>query len=259
MIQKLIDIVREAASLMRADGMEVSQKGNASNYVTSADVAVQEFLTRKLEELDEGSTVLGEEGQGDILPVGKIWIIDPIDGTSNYIRGIGLSAISVAYMVDGDLKMGVVYNPYRDEMFSAVAGQGAFLNGEPIRVSERDFSHSHLCSAMSLYEKTLAEPCFRIIERTYARCDDLRRLGSAALEMAYLAAGRVELYFEIRVFPWDVAAAILLIKEAGGYVRIYNGEPLPIDRPFPIYAANSLENMTELEKIILEEIPSPLY
>ncbi len=259
MIDEVIAIVREASKLMTVRNMEVEQKGNASNYVTSSDVAIQEFLSEKLTALAEGSSVLGEEEVSESILTGKVWIIDPIDGTSNYIRDIGLSVISVAYMVEGQSELGVVYNPYRDEMFSAVAGRGAYLNGRRIHVSDRDFEHSHLCSAMSLYDKNYAAPCFRIIEKVYAQSDDLRRLGSAALELAYLAAGRVELYFEVRVFAWDIAAAMLLIKEAGGLVRVYGSDKVPLDRPFPIYAANNAENMDRLEKIIYEEIPEPLY
>ena len=259
MIHQLIDLIREASKLMANIPASIKQKGNTSNYVTSTDLAVQNFLEERLKDLSEGSCVLGEEGNGIVKDAGKVWIVDPIDGTSNFIRNMGLSVISVAYMENRELKMGVVYNPYRDEMFYAESGKGAFLNGKSINVSDRDFAHSHLCSAMSPYEKKYAKPCFNIIEKVYSRSDDLRRLGSAALEMAYLAAGRVELYCDIRVFAWDVAAAVLLIKEAGGHVGVYGSDGILLNKPFPVYAANTAENMNELEKSIYEEIPEPLY
>lgn len=259
MLEQVITLVREASKLMKTEDVAIEQKGNDSNFVTSADVAVQRFLTENLVKLYPGSSILGEEGAGEFDAKAPLWIIDPIDGTSNFIRGIGLSAISVALYERGEGKLGVVYNPYRDEMFSAEAGKGAFLNGKPIHVSDRDFRHSHLCSAMSLYDKQYAKPCFHIIEKVYSQSDDLRRLGTAALELAYLAAGRVELYFEIRVCSWDVAAAMLLIREAGGEVRLYGRDDLKLDGPFPIYAANSKENMKQLESIILEELPVAPY
>ena len=258
MIQQIIDIVRQAGPLMKPEKVSVIQKGNDSNFVTSADINVQEFLKTKLLELVPGSAFVGEEEDGAAIAATKsvaegnvgstadggekgieyIWVVDPIDGTSNFIRDIGMSAISVGLLRWGKPYAGVIYQPYRDEMFWAVDGQGAFLNGQQIRVSDRDFRHGHLCSAMSTYNKDYAPPCFRIIERVYAECDDLRRLGSAAVELAYLAAGRVELYFEIRLFPWDVAAGIVLIKEAGGFTEMMYEDELPLDRPVALIGAN---------------------
>lgn len=257
MVNQIIEIVREASALMKKD-FEVEQKGNDSNYVTSADVNVQKFLKNKLTELLPGSAFVGEEEEQ--LEVGEYtWVVDPIDGTSNFIRDIGASAISVGLLKNGEPYIGVVYQPYRDEMFWAEIGKGAYLNGKRIRVSERDFRHSHLCSAMSLYNKDYAKPCFNIIERVYYEADDLRRLGSAAVELVYLAAGRVELYFEIRLFPWDIAAAIPIILEAGGKFEMMFEERMPLDRPVAVIAANSAENFERLKKIIYEELPALPY
>ena len=259
MIEQIISIVKNASKIMCERPDDISQKGNASNYVTASDLAVQKFLSQQLTGLLPDSSVVGEEGEGQIATTQYIWVIDPIDGTSNYIRDIGLSVISVGLLKDGQPIVGDIYNPYRDEMFYAQQGQGAFLNGKPIHVSERDFAHSHLCSAMSLYDKRYATPCFHIIEKVYHESDDLRRLGSAALELAYLAAGRVELYFEIRVFPWDAAGAIPIILEAGGQVECLYYDSLPLDKPFGVIAANSGENFTELRKIVHKELPSLPY
>ncbi|MCM1101091.1 MAG: inositol monophosphatase [Acetatifactor muris] len=254
-ILKVTEIVREAGELMQNRRIQVMQKGNDSNYVTSCDIAVERFLSGKLRKLLPESLVIGEESDhnpsdGDIL-----WVIDPIDGTSNFIRDIGISAISVGLVQEGEPFLGVVYQPYRDEMFYAKKGEGAYLNGRRIHVSDRDFAHSHLCSAMSLYDKRYAPPCFRIIDRIYREADDLRRLGSAAVELVYLACGRVELYFEIRLFPWDAAGAIPIIREAGGSVEALYEKSLPLDRPFPVIAANTAENFARLKSIVTEEIP----
>ena len=258
MVNKIIEIVREASNLMKQEDIVVEQKGNDSNYVTSADVNVQQFLKEKLSELLPNSAFIGEEGD-ELGESEYTWVVDPIDGTSNFIRDIGISAISVGLLKNGEPYIGVVYQPYRDEMFWAEIGKGAYLNGKRIQVSERDFKHSHLCSAMSLYNKDYAKPCFNIIERVYSESDDLRRLGSAAVELVYLAAGRVELYFEIKVFPWDIAAAIPIISEAGGKSEVMFEEKMPLDRPVAIFAANTEENFEKLKKIVYEELPTLPY
>ncbi len=258
-IGEITAAVKEAGKLMNIDRVDIARKGNESNYVTSADINVQNFLSEKFLEMMPNSSILGEEAEQENILPGYIWIIDPIDGTSNFIRNVGFSAISVALYFDDVPLVGVIYNPTRDEMFWAQKDKGAYLNGERIHVSNRDYSHSHLCSAMSLYAKEHAKPCFNIIERIYMEADDLRRMGTASLELAYLAAGRFELYFEIRLFPWDVAAGLLLIKEAGGFVECLYHEKMPKDRPFPVYAANSKESLEKIKKIICEEIPELPY
>lgn len=264
MIQQIIEIVRQAGKLMKPENVSVLQKGNDSNFVTSADINVQAFLKEKLLELVPGSVFVGEEEDGAVqndttgnsrsCNMEYIWVVDPIDGTSNFIRDIGMSAISVGLLRWGIPYAGVIYQPYRDEMFWAVDGKGAYLNGVRIHVSDREFRHGHLCSAMSTYNKDYAPPCFRIIERVYEECDDLRRLGSAAVELAYLAAGRVELYFEIRLFPWDVAAGMVLIKEAGGFTEVMYENALPLDRPMALIGANTKENFEKMKTIVYDEI-----
>lgn len=139
-------------------------------------------------------------------------------------------------------------------MFYAEEGKGAFLNGRKVGVSDRDFVHSLLCTAASLYNKDYAKPCFRVMEKVYAECDDIRRLGSAALELVYLACGRVELYFEIRLFPWDFAAAEIIIREAGGYVGTIDYDTPVYSRPIPLICANTKENYEHLKNLVLQEI-----
>ena len=262
LIEKVTEIVRRAGKIMKPENVEVMQKGNASNFVTTADINVQEFLKKELLALLPGSVFVGEEEEGALAGAEEfeyIWVVDPIDGTSNFIRDIGMSAISVGLLKMGKPYAGVIYQPYRNEMFWAVDGQGAYLNGERIHVSDRDFKHGHLCSAMSTYNKDYAPACFRIIEKVYADCDDLRRLGSAAVELAYLAVGRVELYFEIRLFPWDVAAGIVLIKEAGGFTEMIYQEGFPLDRPVALIGANTKENFEKMKEIVCGEIKALPY
>lgn len=259
MIHQIIQIVRDASVLMKERYTNVEEKGSSSNCVTDADINVQNYLTDKLLALLPDSIVVGEENETFSISDGYTWVIDPIDGTSNFIRDLGLSVISVGLLKKGEPYIGVIYFPYRDEMYYAEQGKGAFLNDEAIHVSDRDFAHSHLCSAMSLYDKTHAKSCFNIIEKVYMESDDLRRLGSAALELAYLAAGKVELYFEIRIFAWDVAAAATIIKEAGGYIEFLFHDKLPIPGPLGVIAANSKENFEKLRDIVYKELPKQPY
>lgn len=258
MLKQVTEIVKKASKLMMVD-FEVTQKGNECNYVTSADVNVQHYLEKQLINLIEGSTFLGEEEDKSVIGSGYIWVVDPIDGTSNFVRNLKSSVISVGLVKDGMPYMGVIYDPYRDEMYWAERGRGAFMNGKAIRVSDRDFRHAHLCAAASIYNKDLAKPCFHIIEKVYYQADDFRRFGAAAMEMSYLAAGHIELYFEMRLFPWDMAAAVVIMEEAGGSVEILHEDHLPLDRPAGIIAANSKENLEKLREIVYGEIPEKLY
>ncbi|MFF2889379.1 inositol monophosphatase family protein [Paenibacillus sp. NPDC057967] len=259
MIEKVMEIVREASDLFKNKEFTVLSKGSASNQVTSVDLSVQEFLKERLTPLIENCGFIGEESEVDDYDHDYLWIVDPIDGTSNFIRDIGLSVISVGLVKDGVPVLGVVYHPYRDEMFYAEQGKGAYVNGRPMKVSDHDLSHSLFCTAMSLYNKDLAGSCFRIIEKVYEDCDDIRRLGSAALELAYLAAGRVDLYFEMRVFPWDFAAGEVLIREAGGYVGTVEFDRTVFTRPIPLICANSRENYDYLKRVVTDEVPKIPY
>jgi len=259
-IEGVKQAVREASEIMLKRDFLVSEKADdASNLVTTADVAVQKYLERKLTEILPGSTFFGEEGEVPKEVAEYLWVNDPIDGTANFARDLGLSVISVALLKAFEPVLAVVYNPYRDEMFWACKGEGAYINDKKISVSDRVWRKSTLCSAMSLYDKRYAKPCFNIIEKVYMETDDLRRLGTAALEMCELAAGRVDLYFEVRLSPWDYAAASLIIKEAGGYCEMMIHDVMPLNKPSGIIAANTEENFNKLKDIIYGEIPREIY
>jgi myo-inositol-1(or 4)-monophosphatase len=258
MINQVINIVKEASELMKEE-ITIEQKDGASNLVTSADVNVQHYLEERLPKLIPGSEFFGEEEEKENIAGEYVWVVDPIDGTSNFVRGLGASGISVGLMKQGKPYLGVIYDPYKDEMFYAQHGKGAFLNGKPIKVSDRAFENATICMAASLYNKDLAKPCFDIMQKIYYQADDFRRFGTAALELAYLAAGRIELFFEMRLFPWDMAAGMAIIEEAGGFVEILHEEGLPLNRPAGIIATNNLESFEKLRKIVYEEIPEKLY
>lgn len=249
-IKRVIDIVREASALMAADNFEITEKGGYENIVTSSDVAVQDFLCSRLENLLPGSGFLCEEKDVWDAPHDYTWIIDPIDGTANYSRGIDQCAICVGLCHKGEMEAGVVYLPRTNEMFHAEKDKGAYLNGKRIHVSDRPFGNAVLCTALPVYHKEYAEVCSAIILDTFKQCNDLRRFGACAPELCYIAMGRCELYFEYLLSPWDFAAASLIVTEAGGVITSADGSSLNFNKPTGIVAANNLENHRKMVEIV---------
>lgn len=241
-IEAILSTVREASSLMVREGFSIKEKGSVENIVTTSDVAVQKFLTRKLSELLPGSGFLCEEEDLADLDHEYVWVIDPIDGTANYARGNENCCISVALLKDWKAVKGVVYSPWRNELYWAEAGKGAFCNGEPIHVSDRPFAEGMLYTAMSAYRKEYAKTCSDIIYDLFMECNDFRRSGSAAVELCQMARGMAELYFEIRLMPWDYEAAALILQEAGGAVCSLDGNAPSPKNASLIIAANTEEN-----------------
>ena len=250
MIEQLIHIVHEASRLMVTDGFEITQKDGCENIVTSSDIAVQEFLRDRLSALLPGAGFLCEEEDIHELQHQYTWIIDPIDGTANYSRGIHQCAICVGLKKNDEMSMGVVYVPRTDELFHAVKGQGAYLNGKRIHVSGRSFENAVLCTALPVYHKEHAKVCSQIILEAFGQCNDLRRFGACAPELCYLAMGRCELYFEYLLGPWDFAAASLIVTEAGGFISSLQGGALGLTEAGGVLAANNMENHSRMLKII---------
>ena len=247
-LQLITDIVRAASARMdRTGGFEIHDKGVRENIVTSSDLAVQHFLITELRHhYPEIGFLCEEEDLNEVSGHEAVWVIDPIDGTANYARGNENCCISVALVEKGEPVLGVVYSPWRGELYTAEKGKGAFLNGKPIHVSDRPFEQGLLFTAMSTYRKDLSRSCSDIIYDLYMTCNDVRRTGSAAVELCLMAAGFAELYFEIRLMPWDYAAASLILQEAGGYMCDFDGErPSPFKQSMFI-AANSKESCTRI-------------
>ena len=248
----------EAGKLMHHGGFEIHDKGTRENLVTSSDIAVQHFLTGRLADLLPGCGFLCEEEDFNDLHHSDVWIIDPIDGTANYSRGNENCAISVALVRGGTLTAGVVYSPWRNELYTAEKGCGAFLNGKPIRVSGRAFEDAILFTAMSTYRKEFAKACNDIIFDTYMQSNDVRRFGSAAVELCLMAAGQAELYFEMRLQPWDYTAAGLVLQEAGGTVCSFDGEFPSLQKASLVIAGNNRGNAERLLEIVhkhLDKVP----
>ena len=246
----VVDLCGSVAEEIKDMPFTVTEKSQAVNIVTSSDITSQHMLVEGLSKLMPGSGFFCEEEGLQDTESEYIWVIDPIDGTTNFSRGINDCAISVALLHRGQVVVGVVKSIFTDECFSAVRGEGAFLNGKSIRVSDRGFESGILCTAMSLYKKEHARVCSDIIFEAYMESNDVRRFGSCAMELCYMAAGRCELYFEIRVFPWDYAAGLLILTEAGGVARGLRDEEVDFKRPTVLVGANNEENYSKLSKIV---------
>ena len=219
LLQKITDIMRECGGIiLNADRNRsvVDEKAGHANFVTTYDKMIQEKLKKELLSLLPEAVFVGEEEDVHAsVEKGYAFIADPIDGTTNFIRDYHTSAVSVGLAKDGATYMGVVYNPYLDEMFTAVKGEGAYLNGRPIRVSARPLKDGIVIFGTATYYEELAERTFALAYDYYKRSLDVRRSGSAALDLCSIAAGRAELFYELRLCPWDYAAASLIVTEAG--------------------------------------------
>lgn len=241
MLEEIRQAVIEASRIMLdAENREIgtlSKEGHA-NFVTEYDSRVQKDLFGRLAEILPEAQFMGEEddASASYTDKGYLFIIDPIDGTTNFIRQNHTSCISAGLLKDGECVLGVVYNPYRKELFHAEKGRGAYLNGSPIHVSGEPLSNGLLLFGTSPYYEELAEPAFDLAYRYFRKCLDLRRSGSAAIDLCDIACGRAELYFELRLSPWDYAASSLIIKEAGGYISGCRLTPLQFQHPQSVVA-----------------------
>lgn len=251
-LERLIAIVKEASSFMM-DPFFVTVKGSLSNIVTSNDASVQMYIKTRLQDLLPDSGFICEEGDYNSIK-NNTWIIDPIDGTANYSRGIDFCAISVALKQNNDISIGVVYLPFKGELFTAIQGKGAFYNGKRIEVSLRSFEDSILCSSLCAYHKKNMKVCSKIINETFLQCNDVRRFGSAATELCYIALGRCELFYEYELSPWDYAAASLILREAGGSLSTSHGKELEYNHNTGIIAANNESNLKRLYNVVSKHV-----
>ena len=242
LLEKITDAVRECGQIIvNADRSqaEVDAKAGHANFVTAYDKKVQEALKEKLLEILPYAVFVGEED--DIhasIEKGYAFIVDPIDGTTNFIKDYHTSAISVGLTKDGRQFMGVVYNPYLDEMFTAEKGKGACLNGKPIHVSKQPLENGIVLFGTAPYYEELSEKSFQMAYHYFKQALDVRRSGSAAIDLCSIAAGRAELYFELRLSPWDYAAGALIVEEAGGKVTTVEGGPITLEQPCSVRASN---------------------
>lgn len=244
LVNDICALVRECGKIILAanrEKMAIDTKSGVTDLVTEYDKNIQEQLKVGLKKLLPEARFIGEEGSSDELTEeGYAFVVDPIDGTTNFIKDYHLSAISVALLKGKEPVVGVIYNPYLDEVFSAIKGQGAFCNGKKITVSAQPINNALVLFGTSPYDKGLFGKTIEIITDYFNRALDIRRSGSAALDLCSVAAGRAELYFELQVSPWDFAAGKLLVEEAGGVVTTFDGEPLSFEGKTSILAKNGV-------------------
>ena len=242
LLHKIEALARKAGEIiLSARDVEdcVREKTSAADLVTAYDLKVESFLKEALPPLVEGSIFFGEEEKENQDPrKGWAFIVDPIDGTTNFVRGLHQSCTSIALIKDGVTMYGVVYDPYKDELFSAKRGEGAYLNGAPIHVSERPLSQGIFGMGTAIYNREYLEPTLRMTEQLFKRSCDFRRLGSAALDLCNVACGRTDLFFEYSLSPWDHAAGSLMVTEAGGLVSTMAGTVLAPTERASCWASN---------------------
>lgn len=249
-MKEMIDIAKEAGIRIKNDrDFSVSEKTDAANIVTTMDTQIQNFILGRLEKLLPEAKVIAEEDNVHSFDNGYVWIVDPIDGTTNYAYDCKHSCISIALLNENDGYIGVVYNPYLDELFYAKKGEGSFLNGKPLNVTERSMVESLVIMGTAPYRKDKADYTFEIAKRLFVNGRDIRRSGSAVLDLCYVACGRYDAFFEADLAVWDRAAAALIISEAGGIVQAIEPDVWSYERSIGVIAGNK-NNIKVLEALV---------
>ncbi len=248
MLATAIDLVRQAGNLLRQGhsngaGRTVS-KSSAVDLVTEYDLASERLITAGLRQHFPDYAVLGEESAHTLPESGPVWVIDPLDGTTNFAHGFPVFSISLALLVDRQPTLGVVYDPLRDDLFWAQRGQGAWRGEQRLHVaSSFSLATSLLATGFPYDRATAADNNLAEFSYFMPRTRGVRRAGSAALDMAWVAAGWLNGYWERGVQVWDIAAAILMVQEAGGVVTTYAGRPWqPGDRTV-VAASNEVHEL----------------
>jgi myo-inositol-1(or 4)-monophosphatase len=230
-----VEAARAAGQLLRRElpsTRQVSFKGTPTNLVTEMDARAEKVVVDALLTAFPDDGILAEEGSARAGQSGRRWIIDPLDGTTNYAHGVPFFSVGVALEEEGRVVLGVVYEPNRDELYIGEREGGAWLNGAPLAVSTTDeLGASLLATGFPYNIRETSETNLPEYSAFAVRARGVRRFGSALLDLAFVAAGRFDGYWEQRLSPWDVAAAAILVEEAGGHVTSLTGGPLDIDRP----------------------------
>lgn len=228
---KIEKIVRQAGAYIRdahVQREQIDRKSGARDLVTSYDVAVQQQLFSELAQWFPTAGFFGEE-EGSTRPdTPDCFIIDPIDGTTNFTVNYRHSCISLAYARNGETQFSAVYDPYLDELFQAELGAGAYLNGVRLKVEDKPLSDSVYIVGASPYAPELSQTTFELLRLLYQNALDFRRSGSAALDLCYVAASRAGCYYELQLSPWDFAAGTLIGREAGAVVTRADGADIAL-------------------------------
>ncbi|HKQ60585.1 MAG TPA: inositol monophosphatase family protein [Candidatus Polarisedimenticolaceae bacterium] len=230
-----VDAARAAGDLLRAGfhaAHRVAFKGQTINLVTEMDVRAEELIVGRLASAFPDDTILAEERGASPGRSGRRWIVDPLDGTTNYAHGLPLYSVSIALEVDRRIVLGVAYDPTADELYVAERGRGATVNDAPLAVSTAaSLDASLLCTGFPYNIRETSDTNLAEYAAFALRSRGVRRLGSAVLDLAWVAAGRLDGFWELRLGPWDVAAASLFVEEAGGRITNVMGGAVNLDAP----------------------------
>lgn len=244
MYSKITSLMERCGEVMlsaRDIGGGIIKKPGDANFVTDYDIKVQDILISGLHDILPEAEFIAEENDAasdmqDKLTAGYSFVIDPIDGTTNFIKGFDHSAISVALCYKSDVIFGAIYNPYTHQMYTARRGGGAYLNGKRITVHEGGLADGVVSFGTTPYHRERTAETLRIVEEILKVSMDIRRIGSAALDLCDVACKRSNLFFELELNPWDYAAGSLLISEAGGVITTIEKTALRFDRPCSVLA-----------------------
>ncbi len=227
-LNSAVTAVREASKIIlhaidRVKFLQIEEK-SPNDFVTSVDKQVEESIVEFLQKRYPDHSFLCEEmgmiGENE----DAMWIIDPLDGTANFIQGIPHYAISIAFRLNGKIEHAVIYDPFKQDLFTASRGKGAQLNGHKIRVSKQNkFECALLATGFAFKDENLKAKNLKTLKPILTDCRDVRRMGAASLDLAYVACGRVDGFWELGLNSWDIAAGALIVKEAGGIVCDPNG------------------------------------
>ncbi len=249
-IELLKKIVLGAGELFldEENAHNVTEKG-AADFVTAVDYASQNYIKAELDKYYPEAALLCEEGDNsNFTPKKYTFVLDPVDGTTNLIHRYRQSAVSLGLLIDGEPAAGVVYNPFNRELFWAEKGCGAYFNGKEMKVSpETNFSKSVITIGTMPYYKEYADKNFEMFKRIYLDAVDIRRTGSAALDLCYVADGRTEAFFERGLKAWDFCAGAVILTEAGGKITDWLGNPLDYYKEQNIVASNSIFHQRMLD------------
>ena len=234
--------------------LDIRYKGE-TDLVTEVDQACEALIVGMIRKRYPGHDILAEENEYAPLRSGYTWVIDPLDGTTNYAHGIPWFCVSIALEIEGTIQVGVISHPMMDQLFTGVKGEGAWLNGERLSVSQRTPLRKSLLATGFPYDRFAgSDNNFSNFCKFQVAARAVRRFGAAALDLAYVATGRLDGFWEAKLKPWDVAAGALLVEEAGGAVTGYGGEPYDI-RNHRIVASNALIHHEMLEILAAGESP----
>jgi myo-inositol-1(or 4)-monophosphatase len=246
-IRRIENIMVECGNIIinaNYNDLKIKNKEGNSNIVTNYDRLIQEKLKNELLDLLPEAVFIGEESDkvNDVSKIGYTFIVDPIDGTTNFSLNIKMSAISVALLKDGEPILGLCYNPYLKEMYKAEKNNGAYLNNQKIHVSSKNLKNGIVLCGCAPYYNDLRNKSLEIQKKFSMVASDYRRFGSAVIELCNIASGKAEVYFELKLQPWDYAAAGLILEEAGGKITTIEGNKIQYNNSTSIIASNGVED-----------------